>query len=195
MKVTFESYEWDNTWIEKSNETSVKRVLYIGDSISCGTRTALNAISDGEILFDGFGTSKALDNPYYFPSLSLFARQESSRNAVIFNNGLHGWHLDEQEYSKLYNEFLDKLINEFPGTLIIPVLTTFVTNKDYHNDRVINRNIIAKELAASKKLPIIDLYTVSEQNDNLKINDGVHFTEAGYKVLANAVLCELKKLI
>ena len=195
MKVTFETYEWDNTWIEKSNETSVKRVLYIGDSISCGTRTALNAISDGEILFDGFGTSKALDNPYYFPSLSLFARQESSRNAVIFNNGLHGWHLDEQEYSKLYNEFLDKLINEFPGTLIIPVLTTFVTNKDYHNDRVIKRNIIAKELAASKKLPIIDLYTVSEQNDNLKINDGVHYTEAGYKVLANAVLCELKKLI
>lgn len=195
MKVTFESYEWDNTWIEKSNETSVKRVLYIGDSISCGTRTALNAISDGEILFDGFGTSKALDNPYYFPSLSLFARQESSRNAVIFNNGLHGWHLDEQEYSKLYSEFLDKLINEFPGILIIPVLTTLVTNKDYHNDRVINRNIIVKELAASKKLPIIDLYTVSEQNDNLKINDGVHYTEAGYKVLANAVLCELKKLI
>ena len=195
MKVTFETYEWDNTWIEKSNETSAKRVLYIGDSISCGTRTALNAISDGEILFDGFGTSKALDNPYYFPSLSLFARQESSRNAVIFNNGLHGWHLDEQEYSKLYSEFLDKLINEFPGTLIIPVLTTFVTNKDYHNDRVINRNIIVKELAASKNLPIIDLYTVSEQNDNLKINDGVHYTEAGYKVLANAVLCELKKLI
>lgn len=195
MKVTFETYEWDNTWIEKSNETSAKRVLYIGDSISCGTRTALNAISDGEILFDGFGTSKALDNPYYFPSLSLFARQESSRNAVIFNNGLHGWHLDEQEYSKLYSEFLDKLINEFPGILIIPVLTTLVTNKDYHNDRVINRNIIVKELAASKKLPIIDLYTVSEQNDNLKINDGVHFTEAGYKVLANAVLCELKKLI
>lgn len=91
--------------------------------------------------------------------------------------------------------FLTKLINEFPGILIIPVLTTLVTNKDYHNDRVINRNIIVKELAASKKLPIIDLYTVSEQNDNLKINDGVHYTEAGYKVLANAVLCELKKLI
>lgn len=195
MKVTFETYEWDNTWIEKSNETSAKRVLYIGDSISCGTRTALNAISDSEILFDGFGTSKALDNPYYFPSLSMFARQESSRNAVIFNNGLHGWHLDEEEYSKLYNEFLDNLKNEFPDTLIIPVLTTFVTNKDYHNDRVINRNIVVKELAASKKLPIIDLYTVSEQNDNLKINDGVHYTEAGYKVLANAVLCELKKLI
>ena len=66
------------------------------DSISCEKKTALNAISDGEILFDGFGTSKVLDNPYYFPSLSLFARQESSRNAVIFNNGLHGWHLDEQ---------------------------------------------------------------------------------------------------
>ncbi len=193
--ITFETYEWDNTWIEKSNEINAKRVLYIGDSISCKTREALNAISRGEILFDGFGTSKAIDNPYYFPSLSLFARQESSRNAVIFNNGLHGWHLNEEDYSKLYNEFLDKLINEFSDTLIIPILTTFVTNKDYHNDRVIKRNNIVKELAASKKLPVIDLYTISEKNKNFLSVDGVHFTETGYKVLANEVLRKLNGLI
>ena len=195
MKITLETYEWDNTWIEKSNETNAKRVLYIGDSISCGTRTALNAILDGKILFDGFGTSKALDNPYFFPGLSLFARQESSRNAVIFNNGLHGWHLDEEEYSRLYNEFLDKLINEFSDTLIIPVLTTFVTNQSYYNDRVIKRNAIVKELADSKKLPIVDLYTASEKNRHLQSADGVHFTESGYTVLANEVLRELKGLI
>ncbi len=193
--ITFETYEWDNTWIEKSNEINAKRVLYIGDSISCKTREALNAISRGEILFDGFGTSKAIDNPYYFPSLSLFARQESSRNAVIFNNGLHGWHLNEEDYSKLYNEFLDKLINEFSDTLIIPILTTFVTNKDYHNDRVIKRNNIVKKLAASKKLPVIDLYTISEKNKNFLSVDGVHFTETGYKVLANEVLRKLNGLI
>lgn len=195
MKITYENYEWDNNWIEKANETSAKRVLYIGDSISCGTRTELNKISGGEILFDGFATSKSLDNPYYFPSLSLFAKQEHSRNAVIFNNGLHGWHIDEQEYSRLYNEFLDKLINEFSGTLIIPVLSTFLTNQEHRNERVIKRNTIVKELAASKNLPIIDLYTVSEQNGSLKTDDGVHFTEMGYKALANELLCELKKLI
>lgn len=195
MKITLETFEWDNTWIEKSNETNAKRVLYIGDSISCGTRTFLNSVSGGKILFDGYGTSKALDNPYYFPSLSIFAGQEKYRNAVIFNNGLHGWHLDEEEYSRLYNEFLDKLINEFSDTLIIPVLTTFVTNQSYHNDRVIKRNAIVKELADSKKLPIVDLYTASEKNRHLQSADGVHFTELGYRVLANEVLRELKGLI
>ena len=81
-----ETYEWDKTWIEKSEDINSKRVLYIGDSISCGTREALRVIQGNEILFDGFGTSKALDNPYYFPTLSLFAKQENYRNAVIFNN-------------------------------------------------------------------------------------------------------------
>ncbi len=190
-----ETYEWDQTWIERTNETTAKRVLYIGDSISGGTLTALNEISGSEILFDRFGTSKALDNPYFFPSLSLFARQENFRNAVIFNNGLHGWHIHEEEYSRLYNEFLDKLINEFPNTLIIPVLTTFVTNKDCHNDRVIKRNLIVKEIADSKKLPIIDLYTASEKIKHLLSDDGIHFTNEGYRTLANEVLRGLKGLI
>ena len=78
-------------------------------------------------------------------------------DAVLFNNGLHGWHLDEEQYSKLYDEFLNKLINEFPNTLIIPILTTSVTNQD-HNNRAIQRNNIVKELAENKKLPVIDLY-------------------------------------
>ena len=195
MELKLETYEWDRTWIEKSEDINSKRVLYIGDSISCGTREALNAIKDNKILFDGFGTSKALDNPYYFPTLSLFAKQENHRNAVIFNNGMHGWHIKKQDYFKLYGEFLDKLIKEFPDTLIMLVLTTFVSNPDYQVDRVIERNIAVKQLAESKKLPVIDLYTVSEKNRNLQSGDGVHFTDDGYKLLADKVLCVLKNFI
>ena len=110
MSYILETYEWDNTWIERTEKTDAKRVLYIGDSISCGTRTQANKLADGEILFDGFGTSKSLDNPFYFESLSIFTKQLPYRNAVIFNNGLHGWHLSEEAYEKLYIEFLEKLI-------------------------------------------------------------------------------------
>lgn len=190
-----ETYEWDKTWIEKTEDISSKRVLYIGDSISCGIREALGSLPGREMLFDGFGTSKALDNPCYFPALSLFASQEHHRDAVIFNNGLHGWHIDEQRYSELYDEFLDKLLKEFSNTLIIPVLTTFVTDPDYRNERVIKRNIAVKKLAEAKKLPVIDLYAVSEKNRVLQSTDGVHFTDEGYKVLANKVLCALKNFI
>lgn len=91
--------------------------------------------------------------------------------------------------------FLDKLIKEFPNTLIIPILTTFVTNPDYQNDRVIERNTAVKKLAESKKLPVIDLYKVSEKNQELQSGDGVHFTDDGYRVLANEVLCALKNFI
>ena len=64
-----ERFEWDNVWWEQTaNETS-KRILYIGDSISCGTRRLITSLSKAEILCDGFGTSKALDNPYFKSSL------------------------------------------------------------------------------------------------------------------------------
>ena len=82
-------------------------MLYIGDSISCATRRIATATARGEIFFDGFGTSKALDNSYYTDSLHLFAQQQGERKVVLFNNGLHGWHLDdESEYSKEYEKMI-----------------------------------------------------------------------------------------
>lgn len=68
----YETYEWDNIWIEHANETECKRAAYIGDSISVGTRRIATARTNEEILFDGFGTSKALDNPYFKDSIRLF---------------------------------------------------------------------------------------------------------------------------
>lgn len=195
MDYVLENYEWDNTWIEKTEQISKKRVLYIGDSISCGTRAQANKIADGDILFDGFGTSKALDNPFYFESLLSFAKQEPNRDAIIFNNGLHGWHVYEDRYEELYVDFVNELVDNFPNTLIILVLTTFVTNEEYHIDRVIERNEIVKKIAERFNLPIIDLYTVSKENKELISNDGVHLFEEGYRILANEVLSAVKKYL
>ncbi len=33
-----ENFEWDNVWWEQTANASAKRIAYIGDSISCGTR-------------------------------------------------------------------------------------------------------------------------------------------------------------
>lgn len=69
-----ETYEWDNTWIDHADDTKTKRVLYIGDSISCATRTLATAKSDEKILFDGFGTSKGLDNPFLKECIKIFGK-------------------------------------------------------------------------------------------------------------------------
>ena len=112
-----ETYEWDNVWWEQTNKTDTPRVLYIGDSISCGTRRKATEISKEQLLFDGFGTSKAVDNPYLIDSIRLFAKQQGNRSAILFNNGLHGWHLqDETEYKQYYEKMIQFLINEFSGT-------------------------------------------------------------------------------
>ena len=58
-----ETFEWDNVWLDHITYPTLPRVLYIGDSISCGTRRVATIASGEKLLFDGFGTSKALDNP------------------------------------------------------------------------------------------------------------------------------------
>ena len=91
-----ETYEWDNAWIEKSADKKTPRIFYIGDSISCGTRGSINQIAQGKLLCDGFGTSKALDNKAFLPAIKVFASQMERYDVVFFNNGLHGWHLDDE---------------------------------------------------------------------------------------------------
>ena len=92
-KTVLEKYEWDNLWIESTDENESNRVLYIGDSISCGTRNIATMQTQKEILFDGFASSKAVDNPFLKESISLFISQLPKLEMILFNSGLHGWHL------------------------------------------------------------------------------------------------------
>lgn len=183
----YETYEWDNTWIEHADEPDRKRILYIGDSISCGTRLIATAQTEKHLLFDGFGTSKALDNPYFQDTLHLFAAQEGQRSAVLFNNGLHGFHLDDEtEYRDHYENMIRFLLKEFDGIPVYIVLTTHIADP-VQNQRVILRNRAARELAEQYALPIIDLYAVTEAMPD-QLTDGVHLTEAGYNALAKAII-------
>jgi lysophospholipase L1-like esterase len=187
MTPTYEWIEWDNAWMEQTGNHDARRVLYIGDSITVGTRGAVNAKAAGRVVFDNFGTSKALDNPYFFDSLRLFAAQQPSRMAVFFNNGLHGWHLSEEQYETLYAEMLDKLIENFGDVPVLPMLTTLSTSEHFPNARVEARNEIVRKLAAERGLTVIDLYAVACANRE-HIADGVHFNGEGYNALADELL-------
>ena len=42
-KTPLETYEWDNTWIDHANDREGRaRILYVGDSISVGTRRLIS---------------------------------------------------------------------------------------------------------------------------------------------------------
>jgi len=194
-KIPLETYEWDNTWIDHAADLEHTRVLYIGDSISCGSRMVATALTEGKILFDGFGTSKAVDNPYFADSVKLFAAQQSRRDAVLFNNGLHGFHLDDDtEYKEHYENFVKFLVEEFKGTPIFIVLTTHIANEE-REERVKVRNKVALEIADKYNLPVIDLYSVALENAHLLTGDGVHFTPEGYNKLAEKIVETLQEKV
>ena len=181
-----ETLEWDNVWWEQTANVTAKRILYIGDSISCGTRRHITALSNSEILCDGFGTSKALDNPYFRPGLELFMKQQNKCDTILFNNGLHGWHLSDAEYEKYYDEMLSFLMQT--GKTIYVVLTTDDIKQENRGEMVKARNKVALALAQKYNLPVIDLYTVAVNNAEYHRPDGVHFEVEGYERLAKCIL-------
>lgn len=181
-----ETLEWDNVWWEQTANETGRRILYIGDSISCGTRRQITKLSNSEILCDGFGTSKALDNPYLKPSVELFMQQQNKCDTILFNNGLHGWHLSEEEYGKCYEDMLQFLLQTEKTVYV--VLTTDDIKHPKQNERAAARNEIAKALAQKYKLPVIDLHTVAVNNPEYHRPDGVHFEGEGYDLLAKCIL-------
>jgi len=192
-KNKLETYEWDNVWWEKATTENAARVLYIGDSISCGTRGAANKLADGKWLFDGFGTSKAVDNPYLKESVALFAKQQGERKIVIVNNGLHGWHLSEEEYEKYYSDFIKFLLEEFKKTPVALVLTTRVADSE-RQARVKKRNEVAEKIAKNFKLPVIDIFETSEKYAELQCDDGVHYTQEGYEKFASVIIRRIEEI-
>ena len=188
-----EKFEWDRMWIEDTTDKEAKRVLYIGDSISNGTFSQATVAAERKILFNNFASSKALDNPFYYPTVKSFIEQCQRRDAIIFNNGLHGWHLAESEYGELYLDFVKKLREDYPDVPLYIVLTTATEGREY-SPRVIPRNDEALKAAEALGLKVIDLYSASIENAALHTKDGVHFTPEGYAALGKFIVDNLGEI-
>ena len=187
-----ETFEWDNNWLEHCENTAAPRVLYVGDSISCGTRKAANKLANGELLFDGVGTSKAVDNPYLTPMIKLWGEQEGHRKFLLFNNGLHGWHMDVATYAAAYERAVTDLRQAFPDTPPILLLTTHVADPERDRE-VVERNRAVLAIATRQGLPVIDLYAPTLENRHLLSPDGVHLIPEGYDLIAQAILTFLTR--
>lgn len=184
--VPLEKYEWDQMWIEHTENTSAPRVLYIGDSISVGVLPQVNALAAGSVLYDAFSTSKGLDNPCFPEAILTMARQQGRRDLIVINNGYHGLHLsDEEDYPPAFERMLAFLQESFPGTPIALILATHGTNEE-REKRVVGRNREVWKLAEKWQLPVIDYYQASLPCEQF-LRDTVHFTQEGYQALARCL--------
>ena len=154
--------------------------------------TEINA--ENTILFDGLGTSKAVDNPYFYDTVRLFADQQRQRSAILFNSGLHGPHLTNEEYKEHYEKFILFLLKEFENTPLILLLSTAQTDP-CRNEWVIKRNEAVLELADKHGLSVIDLYSVTKSNPQLISADGIHMLPEGYSLLGKEIVAGVKRIL
>ncbi len=176
-----ETYEWNDVWWEKNRDTVRPRIMYLGDSISCGIRRAWNQNYGDACYCDNCATSKAIDNRFLLPLATQFMQQMVKKPDVIFiNNGLHGWHLSLEEYAAQYESFLQAFCKEAGNTPVVLVKTTSVSDSS-RNAIVIKRNEKLCQIAEKQKLSVVDLYVPSE---SIEHTDGVHLSQEGYLQLA-----------
>ena len=191
-----EQYEWDNVWMEHTEDLTSPRWLYIGDSISIPTRVQMNALLNGAARVDGFATSKAADNPFFADAVRLFsAQQVSPVSVVLFNNGLHGWHLnDETEYPHHYDRLVTELRMIFPKATFIITLTTPLADPA-QNKRVLARNRSAAAAAQKHGFPVLDYDPPLSALSVVHSPDGVHLTDDAYRILAETAVTSVNSRI
>ncbi len=117
------------------------------------------------------------------------------------NGGLNA--NEETQGNADFKALLSLVHSDAPNAKIVLITPPHVTeNPEYSNCGYINNALNAqqfvKKLSVELDLPLIDLGEFEEFNqENEKIyqsNDGLHFNEKGYKVMADFIFNELKKL-
>jgi lysophospholipase L1-like esterase len=127
-------------------------------------------------------------------------------HAVIhFNNGLHGWHLTNEQYEKGLRKYVKFLkARKSKNCVLIYSLTTPYPSVEpgqkldsVKNQVVIDRNRIARKIMDENGITVIDLYSLMEPElEKYSSSKGnVHYNNEGYERLAERISNEILKLI
>ena len=183
----------------------MKRVFLIGDSIRIGYDAYVRELLEGraQVYWSG---DNARFVQYTLRYISEWAVQDCDPERIdiaYWNNGL--WdaaHVfgDEQpqtpldEYKLNLRRIIGRLRRVFPAATIIFGTTTSVieermTSQFYRRNAEIERyNDAARTVMREENVAVSELYDVSRaMPDDWHSQDGTHFTEDGYRALAEAV--------
>jgi len=198
--ISRESIEWCNIWIADVNDSSLPRVLLIGDSITQGYGPKVAEALKGRATVARLTTSKSLGDPVLLAEVALVLGQ-CAFDVVHVNNGLHGWGYSEDEYRRSFPELLATIRKHAPRAKIIWAMTTPVRTtpdlKEFseRTERVIARNKIAAEITAQEQIPVDDLFSLVKDHPEYWRGDGVHFNEKGVAAEAQQVADSIRNCL
>ena len=192
-----EIIEWDDIWYESANDTTVKRIMTIGDSISRGFRPFLNEIANSKgTIIDMLATSKAVDNPFFTTLISYAISQQPTCESILLALGGHGFHLTSEQFGQGFSKLVKFIKDHYPEKRILTATFIPIRKKDDHaclsenNAKIKENNLQIKAVAKEFDLPVIDLYDkLLSREDLFELShiDGVHLNDKGYRFLAECV--------
>lgn len=183
-----EYIEWTNSWIEGGDKKDLPRVLLLGDSIVSANRDSVQNELVDKFYIDKMATSRSLDQNFYWKQLDLFLSDTQAQyDIILFNFGLHGFHIPTEEYGYLLNILANRL--KETNAKLCYMLTTPIVNFDnnpeleIHKGLVLERNEIAIKVMANQNIEVFDQYTPVLGKMEIRIpNDYYHYNEKGQKL-------------
>ena len=199
-----EAVDWLEVRVNAADDTSLPRVLLVGDSITGGYFPGVVNELKGQANVARFATSRGLGDPVLFKELALVLDQYKF-TVLHFNNGLHGWAYTEDDYRAEFPRLIQLLKEHAPGAKLIWATTTPLRvgapkfeQFDPRNERVKARNRVAAELVAPVGIPVNDLYAL-EENHPEHMTDGCHYkpeaAAAQAKQVAQFIAAALPKAV
>lgn len=194
-----EPIEWISIRWHNAPDTEMPRILLVGDSIVKGHGARVHELLKEEYCVDFFATAKHVTDVDFLSEFE-FMLNKRSYEMILFNNGLHGFYIEDELYKPALEETLTILKAKVPilawrsSTPILDKENMPEFNSE-RNPRVIRRNNDAAKVAEKLGLPILDLYTAMAEQKELICEDAVHFTLEGQKVQAEIIADFIKKQI
>jgi lysophospholipase L1-like esterase len=198
--VVRENIEWLDVWLPNTNDHALPRVLLIGDSITRGYGKQVEANLKGKAYVGRMADSKSLGDPALLDEVALVLREQRF-DIIHFNNGMHGDGYSEAEYAAALPALAATLHRYAPHAKLIWASTTDVRRRnqlevaDPKTERIVQRNQSAAAIMQKMRIPIDDLFSVVRDHPEYHAQDGVHFNDHGYEVLAAHVSASIEKLL
>jgi hypothetical protein len=204
QKITRENIEWSDFWWGNEGDKTKPRVLFVGNSITRGYYAAVSTKLAEKANCDRYATSRSLEDPALFKETKM-AMGKYNHAVIHFNNGLHGWHLNNEQYEKglkKYVRFLKR--HKTRNCKLVYSLTTPVPSSEegvkldpVRNEVVLQRNQIAMKIMQENGVQVIDLYGLMEPElEILNVSKGnVHYKKEGNDRMAGLISEEVLKLL
>jgi hypothetical protein len=193
-----ENIEWTNFRWHNAPDLVKPRILLIGDSIVVGHGSLVHDLIQDDYCVDYLATAKCVSDVDFMTELDYMLSQREY-TLVIFNNGLHGFDIEDQVYIAHLREALTDLKSRVKR-LVWRNSTSIRDKEDLNqfaerNFRVILRNKAAATIAQELALPVIDLYAPMSEQVDLFSPDAIHYNEEGKQYQAELLARHIRAMI